>query len=155
MHRASVFLFLLLLLLMFVIAIRAIGVNCLYLCADAYRERNCTNENNSSMHAGCGSVVAAVSTAAVCTNAGGTPAATVKIRDCGLRFFRREPAERERKGSAVRSAQRMNALRAVRCQAKVAQAPLANARAAKTVRRENRQQKNWRCRAPSPWLQAM
>ena len=33
------------------------------------------------------SVVAAVSTAVVCVNAGGTPAATVKTRDRGLRFL--------------------------------------------------------------------
>jgi len=33
------------------------------------------------------SVVAAVSAAMVCTNAGGTPAATVKTRDRGLRFL--------------------------------------------------------------------
>ena len=33
------------------------------------------------------SVVAAVSAAMVCANAGGTPAATVKTRDRGLRFL--------------------------------------------------------------------
>ena len=33
------------------------------------------------------SVVAAVSAAVVCVNAGGTPAATVKTRDRGLRFL--------------------------------------------------------------------
>src|SRR6266581_4393957 len=61
------------------------------------------------------SVVAAVSAAMVCANAGGTLAATVKTRDRGLRFFRREPAEREREDSAAKLIRRTTMRRVGRC----------------------------------------
>jgi hypothetical protein len=67
MHRAGVFLSRLLVLVMGPVK-RAIGVNRLYLCSEAYRDRNYTDKNKDSVpHVACKfSVVAAVSAAIRC-----------------------------------------------------------------------------------------
>ena len=65
--------------------------------------------------------MAAVSAAAVCANAGGTPAATVVgTARCAVRTSRRDVptgrrAEREREGSGAKSTQRKTARQADRC----------------------------------------
>jgi len=83
------------------------------------------------------SVVAAVSAAMVCANAGGTPAATVKTRDRGLRFFRREPAEREREDSAAKSIRRTKMRRVVPCRVTAAQQLATNTQRTRPPQREN------------------
>jgi hypothetical protein len=77
----------------------------------------------------------------VCANAGGTPAATGKTRDCGLRFFRREPAEREREGSAARSIRRTKMRRVVRCRVTAAQHFATNTQRTGPLERENSQRR--------------
>src|SRR6266487_5516206 len=82
-------------------------------------------------------VVAAVSAAMVCANAGGTPAATVKTRDPGLRFVRREPAEREREDSAAKSIRRTKMHRVVRCRVTAEQQLATNTQQTRSPEREN------------------
>ena len=99
---------------------------------------------------GLNSVVAAVSPATVCANAGGTPAATAEAsrprKLSGL--VRPDAAEREREGFAARSAQQMSARRVAPCRETMMPARWAKAQRTRTLQREARDRKTWRHRAP-------
>jgi hypothetical protein len=61
----------------------------------------------------------------------------------------RETAEREREGSAARSAQQMSARRAAPCRETTMPARWAKAQRARTLQRKDRRRKTWRHRAPN------
>ena len=95
------------------------------------------------------SVVAVVSAAEACADAGGTPAATVKIREGGLRSVRRGKAEREREGSAAKSIQRTKKRRADRCRVTAAQQPVTDTQRRRLSERENSRRRIWHRHVPN------
>jgi hypothetical protein len=116
MHEARVFLCcLLVIVLLIVLAQRVIGVNRQCLCADTRCERNCAHEDeNVFCHAD--------AQIRVTCRAGASPAEPAATGAVALQFARddREPAtvirervEREREGSAARSAQQKTTLQVV------------------------------------------
>jgi len=156
-HRARVFLFLMLLLMIVVVA-RAIEVNRPYLWGSANRERHRADKNRKPfLHVGCtSSVVAAVSALTIWANAGGTAAATAQgsrpRKLSGL--VTREPAEREREGSAAKSAQRMSARLAALCREIGASAPSANTQWQARAHHRNHRSPTSSCRRePKPLLE--